>query len=384
MYRWFCHLGWQDPVPDDTTLVVFRRLLGADGFHRLFNRLIEQSRELGRIQSSWLLIDGTKLTAHVAVKNTLFLVREGRKRILKLVARKDPGKAAEPSQQSAPCADADYPSHSELLAAEQERGHAFLTAVTDCLDPQLAQEGHTYEQILAGEGVASFSDPDALGIQKKKEPFLVYKIHTACTEQGIVTAAAITRGNESELPQLPQLVEAVLQRGHTPHRLAADTSYDSFGIREYLIRKAIRPYIPVKPTGKKSTGFTYDSKHNTMRCPRGKASIGATPHQKGGKIYYFSEKDCVPCPFRISCLGEFSTHKRVYRNEHTTLHRVKGVKHAMRVRKTIERVFADAKTWHRMGRAWYRGLQRLSIQVYLTFMVVNAKKLALRGSPAGC
>jgi len=36
LYRWFCHLGWQDPLQDGTILVVFRWLLGADGFHRLF------------------------------------------------------------------------------------------------------------------------------------------------------------------------------------------------------------------------------------------------------------------------------------------------------------------------------------------------------------
>lgn len=28
LYRHFCGIGWDDPVPDDTTLVVFRRRLG--------------------------------------------------------------------------------------------------------------------------------------------------------------------------------------------------------------------------------------------------------------------------------------------------------------------------------------------------------------------
>jgi len=50
----------------------------------------------------------------------------------------------------------------------------------------------------------------------------------------------------------------------------------------------------------------------------------------------------------------------------------------MRVRKTIERVFAEAKTWHRMGKARYRGRERVTIQVLMTFICLNVKKMAQR------
>lgn len=51
----------------------------------------------------------------------------------------------------------------------------------------------------------------------------------------------------------------------------------------------------------------------------------------------------------------------------------------MRVRKEIERVFGHDKTWHKMARARYRGIKRVALQVFLTFMVTNAKKAALVG-----
>jgi hypothetical protein len=58
----------------------------------------------------------------------------------------------------------------------------------------------------------------------------------------------------------------------------------------------------------------------------------------------------------------------------------------MRVRKTVERLFGEAKLWHRMGRARYRGLGRVAIGVIMTLIVINAKKMALRpgATPAVC
>ncbi|HHV78520.1 MAG TPA: transposase [Firmicutes bacterium] len=57
-------------------------------------------------------------------------------------------------------------------------------------------------------------------------------------------------------------------------------------------------------------------------------------------------------------------------------HRASGLKRAMKVRKTIERLFGEVKTWHRMARARYRGLEKVTIQVIMTLIVSNAKKLA--------
>ena len=48
-----------------------------------------------------------------------------------------------------------------------------------------------------------------------------------------------------------------------------------------------------------------------------------------------------------------------------------------RVRGRIEAKFGEAKAWHRFGRCRYRGLDRFKMQSYLTFMVLNLKRLVL-------
>ena len=58
------------------------------------------------------------------------------------------------------------------------------------------------------------------------------------------------------------------------------------------------------------------------------------------------------------------------------LNRPRGLKAAMGVRRSVERVFGDVKVWHGMGRARYRGLEQVKVQVLMTLIVANAKKMA--------
>jgi IS5 family transposase len=49
---------------------------------------------------------------------------------------------------------------------------------------------------------------------------------------------------------------------------------------------------------------------------------------------------------------------------------------ALSLRKMIERKFGEAKKWHGMERARFRGQGRVKIQVLMTFMVINIKRIA--------
>jgi len=47
----------------------------------------------------------------------------------------------------------------------------------------------------------------------------------------------------------------------------------------------------------------------------------------------------------------------------------------VRVRYRIERTFGEAKLWHRLGLARYRGLLNFKVQSYMTFMAINLKRI---------
>jgi IS5 family transposase len=177
-------------------------------------------------------------------------------------------------------------------------------------------------------------------------------------------------------------------KGLRPHHLAADKAYDDARTRHELQEEGIRAYMPCRhDLGRlERMGFSYDRRREVLTCPAGKRTIGRGPHEKGGFLYYFSERDCLGCPMRSSCLEARATRKRVYVKPEVFEHRPRGLKRAMRVRKTVERLFGAAKVWHRMGRARYRGLGRVAIGVIMTLIVLNAKKMATRprATPVVC
>ncbi|MDI6711585.1 MAG: transposase [Bacillota bacterium] len=168
-------------------------------------------------------------------------------------------------------------------------------------------------------------------------------VHAVCDEQGLVTAAKVTPGNESEVEQVTELLEQVQRNCGCPKRLAADKGYDDSKLRRRLIEQDIRPCIPFRKRKHLDDGFTYNPEDLTLTCPAGKQFQGRNEHQHGGYVFYFSQKDCSNCSRTASCLGEGENRKRCYLNPEAHKYRVKGLKTAGRLRKGIERLFAHTK-----------------------------------------
>jgi len=380
LYRWFCGIGWEDNVPDDTTLVVFRRRLGEHKFRRLFEQVVEQAKRKKLLSGKWVILDGTKMVSHSAVRTNLELAREGKRMILRQIRRYDKKAAKELEQHAAPIADREHATYEQLLDDEMQSGMRLIekAAPLAATHKKIESAIKKYSRFLLGEKITSFSDTDARwGFRNKHEPFVGYKAHAACDEGGIVTGVEVTRANESELVQAEPIIEDLCDRGMKPLKFAADKAYDDSGLREEFARKGIRTYVPSKRRIDRleRQGFRYDDKRGHVCCRAGKQSIGSTPHKDGGFIYYFSERDCSVCEMRSNCLSKSQSRKSVYVKPSVRKCRSKGMRRAMQIRRTIERMFGDAKRWHGMGRARYTGLGRVTIQVLLTFMVCNVKKM---------
>jgi transposase len=87
LYRYFIGLQIHDPTPDDTSLVVFRRRLGQERFERLFNRIVEQAKEKNLLEGKLKIVDASKIIADVAIPNSVNLLRQGRKLILRKIRK---------------------------------------------------------------------------------------------------------------------------------------------------------------------------------------------------------------------------------------------------------------------------------------------------------
>ena len=86
LYRAFVGLGADEAVPDDTTLVVFRKRIGAEGVGKVFALLNRQWEAAGLIAGDRRVIDGAHLWAKVARRSWVSLMRQGRTLIVEAVA----------------------------------------------------------------------------------------------------------------------------------------------------------------------------------------------------------------------------------------------------------------------------------------------------------
>jgi transposase len=88
LFRWFCDLDIFEPVPDDTTLVKFRKRLGEEGFKDVFSSFIEAARELGYGKGRLRILDATHVFSFSRGLSVGGLLKEGIKRVIKMVKEK--------------------------------------------------------------------------------------------------------------------------------------------------------------------------------------------------------------------------------------------------------------------------------------------------------
>ena len=222
-----------------------------------------------------------------------------------------------------------------IVAQAQSSGVVFgkvqlVDAVHTVADVNVEKDRRRQEQ---GKPLA---DPDAEVVQKGTrevtEPDLTtkvekvihrgYKTHVSMdAESGIVTSIKPTLGSVDDRTQMPDLVKHDAKLGIPAETYAADRGYDDGDLHEMLW--ALKKHSAIKL--------------NDIRTQK---------------------KDPNKEPWLTLIADSF-------------------YKAGLRLRYRIERKFGEAKAWHHLNRCRYRGLLRFKVQSYLTFMVLNIKRIVL-------
>lgn len=137
-------------------------------------------------------------------------------------------------------------------------------------------------------------------------------------------------------------------------------------------------YIPSGNGSKKYLdNFVYDDKTDTVICQQGYSPISKT-RQEEGYLYIFSTRACKNCENKGLCPKPNNGRIRLFISDNHKLKLIDNTqerKEALVKRKMIERKFGEAKKWHGLRRARYRGKWKVAIQVLMTFLVMNAKRI---------
>jgi len=227
--------------------------------------------------------------------------------------------------------------------------------------------------------IVSFVDPDArFGRKTSKKKFTGYKAHVVEDESQIVTSVETIPGNENEgsKDNLENMLKKEDEKKLKAEGVTCDALYDSLSNRLNIEKRGMKHYIPEKRENKKLNNFIYSEKEDKLICREGFSSIGKSKYSDG-YLYYFSSEVCKDCNRK----KEYPLNKdraRVYVSDSHILYIKSDLgqkKKALEKRKRIEAKFGEAKKHHRMARARYRCKWRVAIQVFMTFIVMNLKRM---------
>lgn len=398
LYRAFVGLAADDPVPDDTTLVRFRARVGEAGIRRVFEALNQQWAAAGLIGTERRVIDGVHLWAKVARRSWVALLRKGREVVIDAVAAVDAARGEALRAGYGPAPSEPEPRGEEAVRVESERTTELLEAVADFADPQVQARVGQVRTLLSGEGdrVVSFDDPDARwGHKAPDKPFCGYKAHEALDpDSRLLTAVDVVPGNANEAVRTDVLLAAEATPRAPEAVIIGDGLYHNATTVAQVERAPARPCFSGLKAERVSDAFTYDATTDEMVCPEGQRSIGKVRVDQGD-LYYFSMPLCQACPQKATCLtpGErdgTAFRRRVYLSDVRKRRVVEGkagkvwrAQH-LKLRSRIEPKFDEQMNQHGCRRARYWGLAKVTVQVLLNAITVNAKRaVKLLARPPG-
>ncbi len=336
-FRWFCGLSFNDPVPDQSTLVKLRtqKWAGSGIWEDLLRETVRACEAAGIASPHRMGVDGTQMLADAATVSLeeiapVLTVVESEPEALSL--------PSEPEQAPPREEAADEPTGSPPPVLQIEGGGRTR-------DKHKSGDPDWHGEKFSNATHRSTTDPDARLYRKgsAQEAKLRYLGHyMADVRSGVIydamaTQASGTAEREATLAMLDNMDKLDV----LPDELAADLGYRDGAFLAKLIGRGVTPLIPIRdeqleeePTWKRATKNPAVQQKREERLAVARARNAA----------------------RLASRGRRGAH-------------------AQRQRTRLEHLFGEAKEHHGLARAHGRGLVRVDQQVKLTAATQNLKRL---------
>lgn len=357
-YRWFIGYNIGEPIPHFSTFGknYARRFKDTDVFERIFVRILQEAVRCGFVDASAVFIDGTHIKASANKKKAT-------NEIVELQAKQ-------------------YQQQLEEEINHDRDAHEKKPLKDHGDDLPKPPETKSIKQ--------STTDPQSGLFHKgEHEKCFAYVSNTACDRHNFILDFEIGAGNIHDSRMFDGLYDKLLHQFPEINVIAVDAGYKTPWIMKQIIDSNRIPAVPYKrPMTKegyfKKYEFVYDEYYDCVLCPANQVLAYSTTNRDGNREYKSNPTYCKDCKFLSQCTQSKAQQKLVTRHIwEPYMELAEDYRHTPQYRdiykmrsQTIERVFADAKEKHAMRYTQLRGLQKVKMQVTLTFACMNLKKLA--------
>lgn len=350
-YRWFCHLGLEQPAPDHSTFSKNRhgRFRDSGAFRHLFESVLHRCMAEGLVRGEGFATDAS---------------------IIKADAQRQRGvPGGEPIDWGNP-EQAARPVREYLAAIEQGNVPGTLPKAISLTDPAAS-----WTAAAGGPAFYAYSTNYLIDL---KAGIIVD------VEASAVNAAA-------EVEATRTMIDRVQARfGLTPQRLVGDTNCGSAAMLGWLVNdKQIAPHVPVWDKSERTDGtfgrsaFSFDAQNNRYVCPAGKLLKPTwRMKKKNPNMYRASQYDCQACPLKSRCCPN-TPHRRIERNPFEpardvarAIAKTDAYRQSRKDRKQVEMLFAHLERILKLDRLRLRGLTGAHDEFLMAATVQNLRRMA--------
>lgn len=339
-----------ETLPDHSIMTKARVRFGVDAYREFFHRVVKAYMTAGLVEGEALFLDSTLIDAD----SNNFGMRS--KALVDGLHKKS---------------DAFV---SELFKNDEEQP-----------TPKLPSK--------VNDRLAHPNDPDADIVSRdNRQAKLCYKGHIAVDSGSarIITAAALTGGAIADQHLLVGLLsehEALIGR---PSYVVADQKYGTTANFRILKVKGINPVIVPQSGRNPSEGlsndnFIYDKARDIYICPTGNLLKRASS-LKGWKPYRSQKSACSKCRIKEACIPG-KQRRTIMAGPNNVIFSWAREYLATAIGKKLKRlrsiypetIFGNAKEFHGLSKAKFKGRWKVEIQLLMTMAVINLKKLVKYG-----
>ena len=359
-YRWFCHLGIHDRIPDHSTFSKNRhgRFRDSDAFRELFESVLRRCIGEGLVGGEGFATDASVVRADAR-----------RQRAVRGSQNIDWG---DPDQWSRPVRE-------------------YLAALDKADSPADSPKS------------VSLTDPAASWTATAGPAFFAYSTnYLVDVKAGIIVDVEPSNSNHAaEAKATRTMIDRVEQRlALKPNRLIGDTAYGTASMLGWLVEhKGIEPHVPVWDKSARTDGtftvsdFIWDADTGEYRCPAGHAlrkqwrsfkNPRSHITQAGTINYHASQQDCQHCSLKAQCCPNTPTRK-IGRSVHEDARDIaRQIMNAPQYqqsrceRKKVEMLFAHLKRIVGLDRLRLRGPSGAHDEFLLAATAQNLRRLAKR------
>jgi transposase len=359
-YRWFCHLGIHDKVPDHSTFSKNRhgRFRDSDAFRELFESVLRRCIVEGLVGGEGFATDASVIKADARRQHAVRGAQE--------IDWGDPEQWTRPVR--------------EYLAA--------LDAANPPADPPKS---------------ISLTDPGASWTATAGPAFFAYSTnYLVDVKAGIIVDVEPSPTNQAaETAATRIMIDRVEEQFQIkPQRLIGDTAYGSASMVGWLVeRKGIAPHVALRERYEREDGafaisdFVWDAPASVYHCPGGQVlrsrqrtftQLHSHVTKAGTIIYRSSLTDCAQCSLKPQCCPHTSIRKiarSIHEEARDVARRIMDTPQYQQSRcerKKVEMLFAHLKRIVKLDRLRLRGLSGAHDEFLLAAIAQNLRRLAMR------